>query len=199
MQFFVVLAVICLIFTSAFAANCDSFASEKKCMVGSDSDGKKCSWCQSAAVGATCFTEDDAQSLPSSIYDCEYQKAYEAVTSCDQYTSEKSCMGGSVSSEKCSWCKSAAVGATCFKESDANSLPSSIYACEYQKLADLAVTSCDQYTSEKSCMGGSVGGEKCSWCKSAAVGATCFKNSDAHSLPSSIYECKYQKAYALRH
>jgi hypothetical protein len=133
MQFFIVLAVLCLVFTQSFAANCDANSSEKSCMAAKDSAGAKCSWCKSAAVGATCFSEADAKSLPASIYDCEYQKVMSEVTSCDAYTSESKCMSGSVDGEKCSWCKSAAVGATCFKESDAKSLPSSIYACEYQK------------------------------------------------------------------
>ena len=195
MQFFIVLAVLCLVFTQSFAANCDANSSEKSCMAAKDSAGAKCSWCKSAAVGATCFSEADAKSLPASIYDCEYQKVMSEVTSCDAYTSESKCMSGSVDGEKCSWCKSAAVGATCFKESDAKSLPSSIYACEYQTKATAAAAGCDAYTSESKCMAASVDGEKCSWCKSAAVGATCFKESDAKSLPSSIYACEYQKYY----
>jgi hypothetical protein len=154
-------------------------------------NSEKCSWCNSASVGATCFPESDAKSLPSSVFQCKYQKLYGAV-SCNEYTSENSCMSGVGNSEKCSWCKSAAVGATCFPESDAKGLPSSVFQCEYQKVA-LKTTTCDSLTSEKNCMTGSSGTEKCSWCKSAAVGGTCFIESDAKSLPSSVFDCEFQK------
>lgn len=195
MNFVIVLAVLLAVFARDILANsCDANKNSKNCLAAKDDSGVKCSWCSSAAVGSTCFSETDAKSLPSSIYSCQYQKVMSGANSCDEYKSEKSCLSGTAGSSKCSWCKSAAVGSTCFSEADAKSLPSSIYACEYPKVS-AAATSCDEYKNEKSCMSGKVGDEKCSWCKSAAVGATCFVESDAKSLPSSVYACEYQKNY----
>eukprot|EP01039_Chlorochromonas_danica_P000551 gene550-592_t len=194
MQFLISTLVFFAVISHTLAAtSCDQFTSQKKCLSGSVNN-EKCAWCSSAAVGATCFAESDAKTLPSSIYSCAYQSAYsaEAVTSCDQYTSEKTCLAGVVNNEKCSWCSSAAVGATCFPESDAKSLPSSVFQCDYQKLT-LKSTACDSITSQKTCMSSSSGAEKCSWCSSAAVGGTCFVESDAKSLPSSVFQCDYQK------
>jgi hypothetical protein len=55
-----------------------------------------------------------------------------STDTCDSVTTEKACMNGSEDKEACSWCQSAAVGNTCFKESDAKGLPSSVFQCEYQ-------------------------------------------------------------------
>jgi len=175
---------------SVTAVECDSITSEKTCMSSSSSIGK-CSWCNSAAVGGTCFNEADAKTLPSSVFQCEFQKVTLKATTCDSLTSEKTCMTGTSGTEKCSWCNSAAVGGTCFIESDAKTLPSSVFQCEYQK-SKLRATACDSVTSEKTCLTESANGEKCAWCKSAAVGSTCFPESDAHSLPSSVFQCEYQ-------
>ena len=198
MQLVVLLVVAVLASANAMGAykvgatSCDTYTSEKNCMAGT-ANGEKCSWCKSAAVGATCFPESDAKTLPTSVFTCEYQAAYKvAAASCDEFTSEKTCMANSVNGEKCSWCNSAAVGSTCFPESDAKSLPSSVFQCNYQKVA-LKTTACDSITSEKTCMSSSSNGEKCSWCKSAAVGGACFVDSDAKSLPSSVFDCEYQK------
>ncbi len=53
-------------------------------------DGTKCSWCKSGAVGATCFKETDAKSLPTSVFTCAYQVAsyLTATETCDTYRSE---------------------------------------------------------------------------------------------------------------
>jgi hypothetical protein len=183
-------------YSLAAATSCDAYTSEKTCMSGT-AGGEKCSWCNSAAVGSTCFSESDAKSLPSSVFTCNYQLVPLKATACDSITSEKTCMSSSSGGEKCSWCKSAAVGGTCFIESDAKTLPSSVFQCAYQ-LVPLKTTSCDSYTSEKTCMSGSADGAKCAWCKSAAVGATCFVEEDAKSLPSSVFTCEYQAAYAAK-
>lgn len=190
MQFF--LLVLAVIFAVATAA-CDSYTSEKSCLAGKDGS-QKCSWCSSAAVGATCFSESDAKSLPSSVFTCEYQKVALRSTGCDSLTREDSCMTGSSNGEKCSWCKSAAVGGTCFVESDAKSLPSSVFDCEFQKVQYKATT-CDGNTSKSSCLASKEGGVKCAWCSSAAVGSTCFVETDAKSLPSSVFTCEFQPAY----
>lgn len=171
--------------------DCDTVTSEKTCMASSSSS-EHCSWCNSAAVGGSCMGETDAKSLPSSVFQCEYQKRALKTSTCDSITSEKTCMSTTSGSDKCSWCNSAAVGGTCFTEADAKSLPSSVFQCEFQKAQLRAPSSCDGVTSEKTCLTTTVNSEKCAWCESAAVGATCYPESDAHSLPSSIFQCEYQ-------
>jgi hypothetical protein len=177
------------------ATTCDANKKESQCMSASSSNGK-CSWCSSGAVGAACYEEADALSLPSSVFQCEFQKAVLRESSCDGLK-ESACMKSSSGTEKCSWCNSAAVGGTCFVESDAKALPSSVFQCEYQK-AMLRESSCDGLK-ESACMKSSSGEEKCSWCNSAAVGGTCFVESDAKALPTSVFQCEYQKAaYSMR-
>jgi hypothetical protein len=200
MKFFLLLiGLLAILGTALSAATCDEFTTEKTCLTGIVGNDK-CSWCKSAAVGSTCFSETDAKSLPSSVFQCEYQQVVLKSTDCDSITSEKTCLVSNSNGEKCSWCKSAAVGGTCFVESDAKSLPSSVFNCEYQ-LA-LRSTSCDAITTEKTCMTSNADGMNCAWCKSAAVGSTCFIESDAKSLPTSVFQCEYQqvvnKKYRLR-
>lgn len=55
-----------------------------------------------------------------------------------------------------------------------------------------AATSCNDITTESKCMSSSDGGEKCAWCKSAAVSDACNKESDAKALPASVFDCEYQ-------
>lgn len=195
MNLTLVFALFAQLFAIVSAATCDTNKKEKNCMAAS-SDLGKCSWCSSGAVGSACYEEGDAKSLPSSIFECEYQKAALKGSSCDGLK-ESQCMKATAGSEKCSWCNSAAVGGTCFTESDAKTLPSSVFQCDYQSYLKLQkATSCDGNTSEKSCMSSSFDGNKCSWCTSAAVGATCFNEADAKTLPSSVFECEFQSAYA---
>ena len=52
--------------------------------------------------------------------------------------------------------------------------------------------SCEAITDESTCMSSSEGSEKCAWCSSGAVGASCQTTSDAQALPSSVFECEYQ-------
>lgn len=193
MNFCFFLALFAQIVAIVSAATCDTNKKENKCMAAS-SDLGKCSWCSSGAVGAACYEEGDAKALPSSIFECEYQKSALRATTCDGLK-ESTCMKTSAGSDKCSWCNSAAVGGTCFTESDAKSLPSSVFQCEYQKSLKLQkATTCDGVTSEKTCMTSTFDGNKCSWCTSGAVGATCFNEADAKTLPTSVFECEYQKA-----
>lgn len=174
------------------ATSCDSVTNQKACMT-TTSGSEKCAWCNSAAVGGTCFIESDAKSLPSSVFQCDYQKVALKSTACDSVTTEKTCLATTSSNGvKCAWCNSAAVGSTCFEETDAKALPSSVFSCKYQSAYGVAAASCDEYTTEKSCMSGSANNEKCAWCSSAAVGSTCFPTSDAKSLPSSVFSCKFQ-------
>jgi hypothetical protein len=120
-----------------------------------------------------------------------------ASSSCDAFTDEKSCLSGTSNGETCSWCESAAVGATCFTSSDAKTLPPSVFQCEFPSISILKATSCDSQTTEKNCMSSSSDKGKCSWCNSAAVGGTCFEEEDAKSLPSSVFQCEYQKALSV--
>lgn len=55
---------------------------------------------------------------------------------------------------------------------------------------------CDAITDEATCMSSMQGDEACAWCTSGAVGTSCQTERDAKSLPSSVFECEYQKAYA---
>lgn len=192
-----ILMIVSLMAFAQAATSCDQFTAESTCLANSI-NGVKCSWCNSAAVGATCFSETDAKSLPSSVFQCEFQKLTLKATECDSIKSESTCLSSNSKGEKCSWCNSAAVGGTCFVESDAKSLPSSVFQCEFQK-AVLKSTTCESLTSEKDCLKGKADGVNCAWCKSAAVGNTCFVETDAKALPSSVFTCEYQSAYqALR-
>jgi hypothetical protein len=177
---------------------CTTHTSEKDCM--SSSEGSEtCAWCTSGAVGNSCFKHSDAEGLPSSVFRCSYQDAYgvQAEPECTTHTSEKDCMSSTEGAETCAWCTSGAVGNSCFKTSDAQGLPSSVFRCEYQSAYGLGAEECTVHTSEKECMSSTEGEEACSWCTSGAVGNTCFKESDAKGLPSSVFRCEYQTAYGF--
>ena len=201
---------------SAKASTCESITDESTCM--SSSEGSEaCSWCSSGAVGTSCQTESEAKSLPSAVFECEYQTAYAAYTSdekpkntksefkkkkestCEAHMDESSCMSSSEGDEACSWCSSGAVGTSCQKESEAKALPSAVFECEYQTAYAAYVKpsgTCEDITDESTCMSSSEGSEACSWCSSGAVGTSCQTESEAKSLPSAVFECEYQTAYA---
>jgi lipocalin len=61
-----------------------------------------------------------------------------------------------------------------------------------------AASTCEVITDQSTCMSSSQGDEKCSWCTSGAVGASCNTESDAKSLPASVFSCDYQQKYYLR-
>lgn len=67
-----------------------------------------------------------------------------------------------------------------------------VLPCGKGQIKSTGSGSCNDITNEKDCMSSSEGSEKCSWCTSAAVSDACNKESDAKSLPSSIFECEYQ-------
>jgi len=178
--------------------SCANIQNESNCNAAySDDDGTQaCAWC--SPVGnpgqGTCYTTSDAEGLDTTQYSCSYHWRSEnplKTSACESVSSEKTCMTTTAGSEKCAWCNSAAVGGTCFLESDAKTLPSSVFQCEYQK-AKLRATACDSITAEKTCLTESANGEKCAWCHSAAVGNTCFPESDAKTLPTSVFQCEYQ-------
>jgi cellobiose phosphorylase len=119
------------------------------------------------------------------------------ATDCNSIKKETQCMSASENGEACSWCQSAAVGNTCFKESDAQTLPTDVFQCKYQGFKDLLATDCNSIKKETQCMSASENGEACSWCQSAAVGNTCFKESDAETLPTDVFQCKYQSNWIM--
>merc|ERR1712146_57544 len=95
---------------------------------------------------APCWSDDNAAGqacLPacSSCYTVDnYIKTMYGVgatkkdsATCDGITDEKTCMSSSEGSEACAWCESGAVGTSCQKQSDAESLPAAVFACEYQQ------------------------------------------------------------------
>lgn len=54
---------------------------------------------------------------------------------------------------------------------------------------------CSDYSkNQASCLKSSEDGVKCSFCSSAAAGTTCMKETDAKTLPSSVFQCAYQSA-----
>ena len=171
---------------------CNDYTTQSQC-IGSEEDGEKCAWCTSGAVGNTCFKESDAQTLPASVFHCEYDAAAKlyASNTCNDLTSESACMAGEENGVKCSWCTSGAVGNSCFTETDAKTLPTSVFHCEYDVLAASATEICNDLTSEDACMAGSEGSEQCAWCTSGAVGNSCFTESDAKTLPASVFHCEY--------
>ena len=111
---------------------------------------------------------------------------------CYDNTKESQCTSSFEGDEKCVWCESAAVSASCVKESDAATLPPSVFQCSGLKTK---AAGCESYTSHDDCMSGSEDGETCAWCKSAAVSASCAKKSQAETLPTSVFQCEYQAWY----
>merc|ERR550514_2092422 len=106
---------------AAFAeAACDGLAQ------GTCGSTAGCEWCTSAAVGANCYTEEDAKSLPSAVFSCG---ALLGAASCDGL-SEGSCE----STSGCEWCTSAAVPSACHTEADAKALPPAVFFCSSKEV-----------------------------------------------------------------
>ncbi len=74
MSFVYSLLILAVIFACANALCSDYAKNQRGCMTASE-DGVKCAFCSSAAAGTTCLKESDAQSLPTSIFQCSYQSA----------------------------------------------------------------------------------------------------------------------------
>jgi len=65
------------------------------------------------------------------------------------------------------------------------------------KAVSTSATTCEPLkTSESKCLSSSEGGVPCAFCTSGAVGASCMVETDAKSLPSSVFVCEYQTAAA---
>lgn len=136
--FLLVLALLLSLLAAAAGSDtCAVYTEEKECLTqygeslfGTDSS---CSYC--AQSGCTSLLEGTYKSFWGEECTFPENRAYfyVAETGCASQTSEKTCLSAVEGSEKCAYCSSAAVGASCYKESDAKSLPASIFSCEYQK------------------------------------------------------------------
>ena len=71
--------------------------------------------------------------------------------SCDAITSQATCMSSSEGSEACAWCSSGAVGTSCQKQSDAESLPAAVFECDYQTAYAAYSSAAPQKKSDKDC------------------------------------------------
>ena len=59
-----------------------------------------------------------------------------------------------------------------------------------------AAITCDDYSKDESkCLAASEDNVNCAFCKSAAVGTLCAKETDAKSLPSSVFQCEFSRSY----
>lgn len=72
--------------------------------------------------------------------DCVYENSVAApkakvaaAGTCEAISDESSCMSSMEGDEACAWCSSGAVGTSCQKQSDAESLPSAVFECTYQE------------------------------------------------------------------
>jgi len=114
------------------------------------------------------------------------------ATTCDSYnTDEKKCLTAQENGVNCAYCTSGAVGAECLTETDAQGLPTSVFRCTYQAAKAVKASGCESQKDKTSCLKATEAGEKCAYCTSAAVGASCNKESDAKALPSSVFKCEY--------
>jgi hypothetical protein len=101
-------------------------------------------------------------------------------------------MAASADGVKCSWCSSGAVGSACYPETDAKSLPTSIFYCKYQSVYHAKPMSCDDYTSTDTCNAGEILGDRCVWCEgleSALAPSGCYSSVDASHLPTEFFTC----------
>lgn len=113
-------------------------------------------------------------------------------TTCDAFsTDEKMCLTAQANGVNCAYCTSGAVGAECLTETDAQGLPTSVFRCTYQDAKAVKASGCEAQKDKTSCLKATEAGEKCAYCTSAAVGASCNKESDAKALPSSVFKCEY--------
>lgn len=111
------------------AAECEALGDDKTCDAND-----KCSWCVSGAVKPACKALEDAKKLPASIFKCDkVTELKDDASDCEAIGDDKSCDA----SDKCAWCKSAAVKPACKDLEDAKKLPSSIFQCD--KISDEAI------------------------------------------------------------
>lgn len=62
-------------------------------------------------------------------------------------------------------------------------------------LSSSLATKCEDYKKdEKKCLSTIEDGIACAFCSSAAVGTTCTKETDAKTLPASVFECEYKSS-----
>ena len=68
------------------------------------------------------------------VYESSSVKSTSKGASCDDISDKETCMSTMESDEACAWCESGAVGTSCQKQSDAESLPSAVFECSYQQM-----------------------------------------------------------------
>ncbi len=192
-------------------SDCESVSDQKTCTSSSG-----CSWCDSAAVGSSCMSSDDAAGLPAAVFTCTDASVskklgvtakpstdnyyFMSTSDCESVSDQKTC----TSSSGCSWCDSAAVGSSCMSSDDAAGLPAAVFTCTdasvSKKLGATAKPSADNYyfmstgdcesiSDESKCTSTS----GCSFCSSAAVGDSCMSSDDAAGLPAAVFTCKDAK------
>ena len=132
----IIIALLFMLFAAVRATDCDAYnTNQATCLKSTGSDGVKCAYCTSGAVGSECINEDDAKGLPSSVFRCTYQTASKTTNSasgCEAQNKDKTtCLKTKEGSEKCAYCTSGAVGSECVKESEAKGLPASVFSCTY--------------------------------------------------------------------
>jgi len=155
-------------------SSCEAETDADKCTSTSG-----CSWCDSAAVGSSCMSSDDAAALPSSVFTCKdasvsYQ--FLAASSCEAVSAEDKC----TSTSGCSWCDSAAVGFSCMSSDDAAALPSAVFTCKDAAAASVseaaAIVFADVTKVENECKCGSRE-FCCNTCDKKLGGCTCSTDS----------------------
>ena len=136
------------------SSDCEKITDHSKCAAAA------CSWCESGAVGSSCMSNQDAASLPSSVFTCTSsvtELAATGSTACEDIKNEDTCMSSSEGSQTCSWCTSGAVGASCMKHDDAAGLPSSVFQCTFQEAKGMSAGALLPGELSASSTGGSIG------------------------------------------
>ena len=125
------------------------------------------------------------------------------AANCDGISDQATCMTSSEGSEACAWCSSGAVGTSCQKQSDAESLPAAVFECEYQTAYAAYTapskpkkdTDCSQCTGDGPCA-------QCAQCTDMKDGpcAPCWSDDNAAGqacLPacSSCYSATYMNRF----
>ena len=105
----------------------------------------------------------------------------DVASDCEAIGAQDSCDA----SDKCSWCKSAAVKSACKDLATAKSLPSAVFQCDKLSLLKDDDEHCEAHGDSGSCDGDDI----CSWCKSAAVASSCKSLKTAKALPAAVFAC----------
>merc|ERR1719242_1179722 len=88
----------------------------------------QCTWCLGSAVADACWSIENSQRLPASVWTCD-KKPGPPEVDCNADPSLKS-KDACDAVDKCTWCHSAAAGDSCYATEDAKKLPSAIFQCD---------------------------------------------------------------------